>query len=139
MNFLTQLLGGSLGNLFSGVSELISRFVADPQAKLAAQQHVADLEYAFRQELLRADENFVQQQAAVIQAEARSDSWLTRSWRPIVMLAFVFLIMWNYVVVPLFHGVPVTVPTDCWDVVKLGIGGYIGARSVEKVTAVVKK
>ena len=67
-------------------------------------------------------------QSSTIIAEAQSKSWLTRSWRPITMLTFVVLI-----VLEATAALPVKLPSDIWVVIKLGLGGYVVGRSVEKI------
>jgi hypothetical protein len=67
-----------------------------------------------------------------------SGNWLQRSWRPILMLTFTYVIAHNAVVAPMFglpiaHIPPDSLPPDMWQVLKIGIGGYVVGRSVEKV------
>lgn len=68
--------------------------------------------------------------AQIITAEAGSESWLTRSWRPLVMLwLMVLLTFW-------FLGLaPPIVDTYIEGFLRLltvGIGGYVFGRSAEK-------
>lgn len=137
-NPFTDLLDGGIGSILSGVKDIIGSFIVDPKAKLEATQKLFELETSFRIKQLEAEEAYVTQQANVVIAEAKSDSWIARNWRPITMLTFVSIIVWNYIIigtigafVPTIH--PVSVPPDMWNLLKLGIGGYIGARTVEKV------
>ncbi len=67
-------------------------------------------------------------QSNIVIAEAQSKSWLTRSWRPITMLTFVAL-----VVLDATGALPVKLPPDVWTVIKIGLGGYVVGRSVEKI------
>lgn len=69
--------------------------------------------------------------ASVIKAEANSESWITRSWRPITMLTFVGLVA--------AHWLGFTAPnitqeeiSALLDIVKIGLGGYMVSRGVEK-------
>jgi hypothetical protein len=71
-------------------------------------------------------------QADIVKEEAQSQSWLARSWRPITMLVFVGLIVARW------FGWAAPNLTDAeylklWDIVELGLGGYVVGRSVEKV------
>ena len=68
---------------------------------------------------------------AVITAEA-SGSWLQRNWRPIMMLIFTGLIVarWFGFAAPNLSELEYA---HLWDIVELGIGGYVIGRSVEKV------
>lgn len=133
MNPLSSLLSGGVSGIFDGVKGIIGSFVTDPTQKLAAATELSKLQIDFQAKQIDAEKDFAAQQASVVIAEAKSDSWLASNWRPITMLSFVFIILWNYVVVPLFHQIPVLIPDGMWDLLKLGIGGYIGARTVEKV------
>lgn len=74
----------------------------------------------------------------VIIAEAKSDSWLARSWRPITMLTFVALITadWlGFTASNLTHEMKLKL----YDIIQLGLGGYVIGRSAEKVLPSVMK
>ena len=70
--------------------------------------------------------------AGIITAEANSESWLARSWRPILMLTFGFLIVARW-----FGWSAPNLSQEeylkLWDIVQLGLGGYVVGRSVEKI------
>ncbi len=71
-------------------------------------------------------------QAQIVQAEAASNNWLASSWRPITMLVFVALIVarWFGWAAPNLSEAEYL---KLWDIVQLGLGGYVIGRSVEKV------
>lgn len=71
-------------------------------------------------------------QAEIVKAEAQSDHWLTACWRPILMLTFGGLIVarWLGFSAPNISDAEVL---KLWDIVQLGLGGYVIGRSVEKV------
>ena len=80
----------------------------------------------------------------VIQAEARSSHFLTATWRPITMLTFVAIIANNYIIYPylsLFwpEAPTLEIPPDMWALLKIGLGGYVVGRSVEKTAEAFKK
>jgi hypothetical protein len=95
--------------------------------------------------VLSYEEKLVDARSKIIIAEAQGDSWLQRNWRPMLMCNFGFIITWNYVVVPIGAWAfgtaipPVEMPSDMWDVLKLGVGGYIVGRSGEKITETIMK
>lgn len=70
--------------------------------------------------------------ASIIVAEAQGDSWLQRNWRPLLMVLFGVIIANNYIVVPIFNTPAAEIPPDMWDLLKLGVGGYVVGRSAEK-------
>lgn len=69
----------------------------------------------------------------IIVAEAQGESWLQRSWRPITMLSFLVLIFvyWFGLAPDYIVENPVVVDS-VFDLLKIGIGGYIVGRSAEK-------
>lgn len=68
-------------------------------------------------------------QSAIITTETKSESWITRSWRPITMLTFLILIV-------LYSLGVVKLQADFADkfmtLVQIGLGGYVVGRSAEK-------
>ena len=116
--------------MVSGITGLAGKFIQDKDLQLK-------LESAIKEKMLEHEVQFVSYQRDIITAEAKSQSSLARNWRPITMLVFVLIIANNYLVYPyiqLFGGtaVQLPIPADMWDLLKLGIGGYIAGRSVEK-------
>ena len=71
----------------------------------------------------------------VIIAEAKGESWIQRSWRPVAMLTLLGLIVWTVVPASVFdlNLQWDAIPDKAWSLLTVGIGGYIGARTVEKV------
>lgn len=69
--------------------------------------------------------------AQIISSEARSESWITRSWRPLTVLAFVSLLI--------SHLLGFTAPNlsehaldRIFDIVEYSVLGYMGMRSADK-------
>jgi hypothetical protein len=82
-------------------------------------------------------------QADVIMAEAKGESWLQRNWRPMVAVAFAFIVIFYGLVTPIavgwFGAAPIRVGDQLlgWimDAVIICLGGYIGGRSLEKIVS----
>ena len=111
---LAPILGKVAANLFPDPAE---------QARAEAEM--------MRQLLARQGE--IEQAAAeVVKAEAASDHWLAANWRPLTMLVFVGLIVarWFGWAAP---GLAEAEYLKLWSIVEFGLGGYVVARSVEKV------
>ena len=94
-------------------------------------------------ELLKADWSVVQKQFDVIIAEAQGN-WLQKSWRPILMLSIVAIVVNNYILFPYFSlfGASATLlelPDKLWNLLTIGVGGYVVGRSAEKVVENWKK
>jgi len=119
-----------LGLLIPAVSALLDKLIPDPKAKAEAQIKLVELSQAGQLKELEAA-------MTVITAEAKSDHWIVAAWRPITMLTFVFIIANNFILYPylslFFEAAPkLDIPADMWDLLKIGLGGYIVGRSVEK-------
>jgi len=71
-------------------------------------------------------------QTEIIVAEA-SGNWLQRSWRPILMLSFGFIVIYVKFVAPLFDLKIPELENEFWDLLQIGIGGYVVGRSAEKI------
>jgi hypothetical protein len=106
-------------------SQIIDRVWPDPAKRAEAQ--IALLEMAQRGEL--AD---LAARAEIVKTEAASSHWLAANWRPILMLTFGGLIVarWFGWAAPNLSDAEYL---KLWDIVELGLGGYVIGRSVEKV------
>ena len=119
-----------IGDAIAGISNLAGKFIEDKDKK---NEFIA----AAEQQMMELDNKVISYQRDIIVAEANSKSFLARNWRPIMMLTFVGIILNNYMLAPYLQmfGVPYAVmeiPPDMWDLLKLGISGYIVGRSAEK-------
>lgn len=113
------------------LGKVVDNLFPDPEARAEARQKMMTT-------LLESQQDLVKAQSEVIKAEASSQWALTSTWRPITMLTFTAIVANNYIVAPyinLFFGIDVMlpIPEPMWDLLQLGIGGYIAGRSVEKV------
>ena len=89
------------------------------------------LQAEIKSKLLSASMDIVKYQSQIIQTEAKSESWLTRTWRPLVMLTFTVLIVADW----LGYTAPNLSPElklKLFDIIHLGLGGYVIGRSFEK-------
>ena len=129
-----------IGDLITAGTNLIkSYFPPDlsPEQKAKLEQGLAEAQNQLTNSVIKYHENEIEQKASIIRAEAQGDSWIQKSWRPITMLVFVFIIANNYILFPyisLFGGKATTlaIPPDMWSLLKIGLSGYVVGRSVEK-------
>jgi hypothetical protein len=114
------------------ISNLISEAIPDADKRL-------ELEIGIREALMAQESTFVQASRDVVVAEAQGESWLQRTWRPILMLTFGAIIANNYILIPWLMAFGVStvavleMPVGLWALLTTGLGGYIAARTVEKV------
>jgi len=91
-----------------------------------------------------------QMQADLIKKEQNSDSYLTRNWRPIFASVCGLMIVSHwflYDIMPYIRTVfelNFWIPADpgldaeLWTTMRLCLGGYLGARSAEKIVKIIK-
>ncbi len=129
--FIGKIVGPLLGKVFGIVDQMV--LDKDLNAKLKAQIQMAVMSMNHTEFL-----ESLQAKTSIIIAEAKSGSWLARSWRPMLMCLFGVIILNNYVIYPyltlFFEEAPMMeIPKDMWSLLKLGVGGYIVGRSAEKM------
>jgi hypothetical protein len=122
-----------IGGLFDIGAKLIDRLFPDQVARDKAKVELLTMQANGELEELKV-------RMSAIVAEAQSDSWLAANWRPLTMLSFVFIIFNNWVLYPYFKafGLPVIyleVPVNVWDIIEVGLGGYVVGRSGEKIAS----
>jgi hypothetical protein len=130
---LAKIVSVPFSDVIKSVGGIIDQFHTSDTEKLAAQKALVELQMTFQGKMLDADSEFVKAQAGVVTAEAQSQSWMARNWRPMLMLVFTYIIAHNYVIAPLFHIQSVPIPADMWELLRIGMGGYIAGRSLEKI------
>lgn len=109
--------------LLAAVAGVVDKLIPDPQAAAAAKLKLFELQQAGQLEELKGA-------VQIIVAEA-SGNVLQRSWRPLLMLTFGGLIVARW----FGWSAPNLQPDEyahLWNIVELGIGGYVIGRSVEK-------
>lgn len=122
------------------IISIVERLIPDPAEQ---QQLVNQLEMAAQE----AETKFAQAQSEVVKAEAQGNA-LQRNWRPVLMYLLMGVIVWHMIAVPILataFGVPALqmvglalLPEGVWTLLTVGMGGYIGARTWEKVKGVVR-
>lgn len=121
-----------IGTILEIGNKLIDRVFPDPIQNSKAKIELLNLQQS-------GDLATIAEQSKIIVAEAQSESWIARNWRPLIMLLFGVILLNNYILVPWLKtfGLPVAmmdIPPNMWHLLELGMGGYIISRGFEKVT-----
>ena len=119
------MIAALLPALLPVLGDLFRRWFPDPAEAAKAQQELT-MTLLAQQEALNAAAG------EIIKAEAQSEHWLAACWRPILMLTFGALIVarWLGWSAP---GISEAEVLKLWDIVQLGLGGYVIGRSLEKI------
>ena len=113
---------GVLQNVIRELGDIVNGLSVSSKEKQKIQEEIQSLVYRYKSELVR-------EQSAAVGDETRG-KWLQRSWRPIVMLVLTLL-----VVLGVFTESSMLSDTSrFWDLLEIGIGGYVIGRSGETIT-----
>ena len=136
---LGKLAGDAAGGILSGISSLIGTIGSAIRGKEALKsEDIAAIETMLnnlQMKVLELRSQLIKAQESIITAEAQGESWLQRNWRPLTMVTFLVIIVYQGVFVSIFSLPAVdftTIPDKMWTLLSVGIGGYITGRSVEK-------
>jgi hypothetical protein len=122
MGILDKILGSGIGGQ---IAEIVNKRVTDRDLAQKLEHEITTLVITKQAEAVNAA-------AEIVKTEAGSANWLAASWRPITMLTFVALIVarWLGWSAPNLSEAEVL---SLWDIVELGLGGYVIGRSAEKI------
>ena len=126
-----SIFGDIVKGIVSPVTGLVDSLHTSEEEKLVVKAKLLEVQSQLTAEVLKYEANLATEQAAVIRAEA-GGSWLSKSWRPIVMLVFTGL------VVAYWFGWSAPNMTEdavlsVFGLIKIGLAGYVVGRSAEKV------
>jgi hypothetical protein len=116
--------------LLSAGMDIINKVIPDPIKQAEARARLVEIQQ-------KGELQEIEASMSVIVAEANSEHWVVASWRPITMLTFTAIIANNYILYPylslFWEAAPMlALPSDLWDLLKIGLGGYVVGRSAEK-------
>jgi len=125
--------------MIGAIIDIVGKFIPDGnKAKEAAVQ----LEKEYTKQL--------EMQSDIIKSEIKSGG-ITAKWRPYTMMAFVTMVVLHWVMYDVVPFIIVTFDINMYypqdpgftdgllDLIKIGLGGYIGARTIEKAVGLWKK
>jgi hypothetical protein len=122
---MNKILGWFTGGVVKEVGNVIDKLFTSEEERIKAKNEVFKVLQEQQLELQKL-------QTEVILAEANGN-WLQRSWRPILMLAFGFIVIYVKFIAPLFSLPIPPLENEFWNLLQLGIGGYVVGRSAEKI------
>lgn len=130
----------AMGLMHGPVMKVLEAYVGDLELrrKLAAELEQQALSYVSRTAELGA---------GVVMAEVQSEHWLSRNWRPMLMVLLMGFLVVIGLLLPLAdllagRTIPFAprwhlLPEGFWQFLTVGMGGYIGGRSLEKVAGAI--
>lgn len=114
-------------DVVNAIGELVGRLTLPAREKRELEAEIVKLLNEWEREMVEA-------QASVVKAES-TGNWLQRSWRPLVMLTFAVIIL-----IGTFTSLPILADSSrFWDLLEIGLGGYVVGRSGEKIASAIFK
>jgi len=138
------MIGALLPILAPLVGDVLGRILPEDQNKRA------EIERELNMALVTNSHAIEQAAAQVVMAEAKSEHTITATWRPILMLTITAIVGWNYLLAPIATviinyalgqqvALSIPLPDELWNLLMIGVGGYVIGRSGEKIAGTLKK
>lgn len=119
---------GLIRDIFKPAAELVDNMHTSEEERLAHKAKTLDLYVNAMEAGLDYEMKQMEAKAEIVLAEAKSEHWLTSTWRPITMLTFVALVVMDQTGILAFR-----LAEEAWTLLQIGLGGYVVGRSAEKV------
>jgi len=129
MGFLKRLFAKKAGTGVSNVLDSVGNLATDIRSAITGDMP-PEVKANLYGKILDITLEVTKMQSNVIVAEAQGASWIQRNWRPVTMLTFLILIV--LAALRVIDLSLMQVPKPMWTLLTVGIGGYIGGRTVEK-------
>lgn len=114
-------------DIFKPAVDLVDELHTSEEEKLAHKAATLNTYADALEAALQHELEALKARARIVEAEAKSEHWLTACWRPIVMLTFCALVVADQTGLLAFR-----LADEAWTLLQLGLGGYVVGRSVEK-------
>lgn len=129
MKFLDLIAG-----IFKPAAELIDELHTSEEEKLQQQRRLLEIQAMVLDSSLQYEKEMMTSRAEIINSEAKSEHWITATWRPITMLTFLALAVGDSLGL-----LQTPLRDEAWMLLQIGLGGYVVGRSAEKVIKEVRK
>jgi len=121
----------TIGPIAKMVGGIVDKAIPDKDLK-------EKLKHELNTQLINGEHEELIAKSRIIQAEAESKHWLTATWRPALMWICIIVIANNYILAPILNAVfgtslALSIPDPMWNLLTIGVGGYIAGRSGEKI------
>lgn len=130
------VLSAVAGPVVKGLFNIIDQTVEDKDQAARIKANIASQQNELIQTELKGAID-------IILAEAKGN-WLQKSWRPLLMMAVMAIVVNNYILFPYLSMwtekvVVLELPGGLWALLTTGVGGYVAGRSGEKIVQSLRK
>jgi hypothetical protein len=128
MGFIDLIAG-----IFKPAAELIDELHTSEEERIKQHRRLLEIQALVLDSSLKYEREIMTAKAEIVSAEAKSEHWITATWRPITMLTFLALAVGDAL-----GWLPNPLRDEAWTLLQLGLGGYVVGRSAEKVIQTVR-
>lgn len=129
MRFLDLIAG-----IFKPAAELIDELHTSEEERIIQQRKLLEIQALVLDSSLEYEKEMLTARAEIVNSEAKSEHWITATWRPITMLTFLALAVGDSL-----GWLPNPLRDEAWTLLQIGLGGYVVGRSAEKVIKTVRE
>jgi len=122
-----------IGEIFKPAAKLIDDLHTSDEEKLTLKNKLTVIQNEMHSKVIDYETKLLASQSSIIIAEASGQSWMQSSWRPLTMLTFLGLVVFDS-----FGWLANPLATEAWTLLQIGLGGYVTGRSIEKVAVKLK-
>ena len=126
MPIFEKILSKITGSVVESAGNAVDSLITNDEERLTLKARLNEIITDFGKTLVNAQKD-------VLTTEL-SGSKLQRNWRPLLMLTFGGIIVYEYFFASVFNLPKSNLPADFWELLKIGLGGYVVGRSAEKIT-----
>lgn len=117
-----------IAQVFKPLSDLVDNVHTSEEERQALNNQLAAIQNNISMKMLELEAQKLKAQSDIITAEANGQSFLQRNWRPITMLTFLILVVFDS-----FGWLANPLATEAWTLLQIGLGGYVIGRTAEKI------
>jgi hypothetical protein len=124
---IDRILGKPVEQAINAAGAIIDDAVTNDEERLEKKRQMAEILNSLAATVATASRDVV--------ITEMQGTRLQRNWRPILMLAFGAIVTYRYFLAPVF-GWPLPdpdIPEQFWNLLEIGLGGYVIGRSAEKI------
>ena len=139
MSWFTDIVSGGVDKVVDSVAGGLDNLFTSDDERLKAQNMLEQIRSQMKTTIIQALTANQKLKANVIIEEIRGESFIQRNWIPMTILLFAYIIANEYIIAPYVEVLfnvnlkPKALDPEMWALLKLGMGGYIGALGVKKV------
>jgi hypothetical protein len=122
-----------IAGIFKPAAELIDELHTSEEERIIQQRKLLEIQAMVLDSSLEYEKEMMTAKAQIINSEAKSEHWLTATWRPITMLTFLGLAVGDSLGL-----LASPLRDEAWMLLQIGLGGYVVGRSAEKVIKTVR-